>query len=96
MASQAQAQHEPDSAEARVAEVIEAVDQAQRALERAVQRLAPVAGMVYETRTLDRLRKEAMRAWYLVNGRRAQVQHTGGLRLDEQAHAAWMRARVRH
>lgn len=92
---QIQTRHEPDSAEARVAEVIEAIDQAQRTLERAVQRLAPVAGMVYETRTLDRLRKEAMRAWYLVNGRRAQVQHKGGLRLDEQAHAAWTTKRLR-
>jgi hypothetical protein len=93
---QTQTRHEPDSADARVAEVVEAIDQAQRALERAAQRLAPVAGMVYETRTLDRLRKEAMRAWYLVSGRREQVRHKGGLRLDEQAHAAWMRARVRH
>jgi hypothetical protein len=81
----------PDSAEARVSQAVEAIDEAQRALERAAQQLSSVVGMIFETRKLQRLHKEVTRTWYLVRGRSEQLRHKAGLRLDEEAGLTWRR-----
>lgn len=71
------------SAEARVADVLAAVEEAQRQLDHARHRVACVRGLVFEHSRLGRLHEQVTRAWYALCGRREQVRRKGGLVLDE-------------
>jgi len=71
------------SAEAQVAHALAAVEEAQRQLEHARQRVACMRGLAFESSKLGRLHEQVTRSWYVLYERRDQLRRKGGLVLDE-------------
>lgn len=78
------------AAEARVSAALDAIEHAQRLLDRAAKELCDVSGMAYEWRRLGAVHGQVKRAWYAVRGKADHLSLKGRLLLDhEPRQASW-------
>lgn len=73
-----------EAAEARLGAALEAMEQAQRLIDRAARELCDVSGMASEWRRLGALHGQVKRAWYAVLGKADHLSLKGRLLLDHE------------
>lgn len=73
-----------EAAEVRLGAALEAIEQAQRLIDRAARELCDVSGMASEWRRLGALHGQVKRAWYAVQGRADHLSLKGRLLLDHE------------